>query len=137
LGGAIVKIGIDTNVLVRLITVDEPIQARKARRLIADAELVGVSISSLCEAVWVLRSGFGYDRIQIVVALEAVLNTAKFVMDRVAVDAGLRMLREGADFADGVIALESDRLGGESFVSFDRKAISALRKAGKSTELLT
>jgi predicted nucleic-acid-binding protein len=52
------------------------------------------------------------------------------------VDAGLAMLDAGGDFADGVIAYEGRWLGAEMFVSFDKKAVEALRAQGEQARLL-
>ncbi|EGG79200.1 transposase subfamily [Gluconacetobacter sp. SXCC-1] len=57
-------------------------------------------------------------------------------MNRPAVEAGLALLEAGGDFADGVIAHEGVWLGGETFVSFDKKAVSLLKKQGEKTRLL-
>jgi transposase len=53
-----------------------------------------------------------------------------------AVEAGLSVLEAGGDFADGVIAYEGSWLGGETFVSFDKKAVVLLIKQGQSARLL-
>jgi predicted nucleic-acid-binding protein len=58
------------------------------------------------------------------------------VLDSAAIDAGLEMLEAGADFADGVIAHEGRWLGGETFVSFDKKAVAAVAKQGMQVKLL-
>jgi len=58
------------------------------------------------------------------------------LLDSSAVNAGLTMLEAGADFADGVIAYEGQWLGGETFVSFDKKAVAAISKQGIKAELL-
>jgi predicted nucleic-acid-binding protein len=57
-------------------------------------------------------------------------------MDRPAVEAGLAVLDAGADFADGVIAYEGRWLGGETFVSFDKKAVAVIAKQGMQARLL-
>lgn len=48
---------------------------------------------------------------------------------------GIAVLEAGGDFADGVIAYEGSRLGGQTFVSFDRKASKLLQSAGVSARL--
>ena len=45
-------------------------------------------------------------------------------------------MNAGADFADGVIDYEGRWLGGETFVSFDRKAVAAVAQRGMKAELL-
>jgi predicted nucleic-acid-binding protein len=64
------------------------------------------------------------------------MNASNVALDRPAVDAGLRVLRAGGDFADGVIAHDGAWLGGETFVSFDGKAISLLVDQGANARLL-
>ena len=51
-------------------------------------------------------------------------------------EAGLVILDTGGDFADGAIAFDSRWLGGETFVSFDRKAVMLLERQGTPTLLL-
>jgi len=46
------------------------------------------------------------------------------------------MLEAGGDFGDGVIAYEGNWLGGEAFVSFDRKAIALLKAQRHQARLL-
>lgn len=127
----------DTNVLLRVIVRDDEPQARAALHLLANAETVAVPLPSLCEVVWVLDRGYGYTRQQILSALDVLLAAANVVVDRPAVDAGLAVLRDGGDFADGLIAHEGNWLGGDTFVSFDKKAVAVLMKLGRSARLVT
>ena len=69
-------------------------------------------------------------------ALRVLVAAANVEVNRTAVEAVLAILTAGGDFADGVIALEGQWLGGESFVSFDKKAIALLAAQGKSSRLL-
>ncbi len=48
-------ISVDTNILVRYVTRDDPVQERQARRLV-EANDIHVSLSVLLETEWVLRS---------------------------------------------------------------------------------
>ncbi len=57
-------------------------------------------------------------------------------MNRPAVEAGLALLDAGADFPDCIIAHEGKWLGGETFVSFDKKAVTLLAQQGEATQLL-
>jgi predicted nucleic-acid-binding protein len=68
--------------------------------------------------------------------IRRLINSANVVADRSAVEAGLEMLESGGDFADGVIAHEGRWLGGDTFVSFDRRAARLLRSGGKEVHLL-
>ena len=54
-------IALDTNVVVRFLTNDDAIQARRARRLIEQNEVV-IPLTVLLEAEWVLRAAYGFNR---------------------------------------------------------------------------
>ena len=66
------------------------------------------------------------DAIRAICAIDAV------VTDNPAVDAGVKALLAGGDFADGAIAQQGESLGGRMFVTFDRAAITILGQAGLS-----
>lgn len=130
------RITADTNLLVRVLVQDDPEQARTAMDRLRRAELVAVPLPVLCELVWVLRRVYGFAATDCVVAIEALLGTRAVVTDRPAVKCGLRLLAAGGDFADAVIAFSGRRLGGERFVSFDRRAVQLLADLGEPAELL-
>src|ERR1700728_4917698 len=117
------RITADTNILVRAVVADDKKQARAAARLLKGAELIAVTLPCLCEFVWVLRRVYQFGQENISAALEALLNADNVAVNRPAVDAGLSVLNAGGDFADGLIAYEGYWLGGETFVSFDKKAV--------------
>lgn len=85
------KIAVDTNVLVRAVVQDDPVQAQTAARILEEATLIAVALPS-----------------------------------RLAGDCE----------ADGVIAYEGEWLGGETFVSFDKSAITLLTTQGRSARSL-
>lgn len=130
------KITADTNVLLRAFLRDDAAQARAASRLLREAEVIAVSLSSLCELVWVLRRLYKLQREEIADLLEALLNTENVVINRAAASAGLLAYRAGGDFADGVTAWDGEWLGGESFISFDKKAVTVLKKQGIAARVL-
>jgi predicted nucleic-acid-binding protein len=131
-----VKIAADTNVLVRALVRDDKRQAEVAARVLRNASLVAVAVSSLCEFVWVLRGKYGLPAAEVAAAIRALLAAGNVEVDRPAVAAGLTMLDAGGDFADGVIAYEGKWLGAETFVSFDKKAVEMLREHGVPVSLL-
>lgn len=130
------KIAVDTNVLVRAVVRDDKMQAEVAARVLRNASLVAVAVSSLCELVWVLRSRYGLPAAEVAAAIRALLGAGNVEVDRPAVAAGLAMLDAGGDFADGVIAYEGKWLGAETFVSFDKKAVRTLTSVGVSARVL-
>lgn len=136
MGRASLKISVDTNVLVRLIVRDSEQQAAAALKLIESAELIAISLPCLCEVVWVLRSVYNLPSSNIAESIQALQQTTNVAMDYAAVEIGLGMMKEGGDFADAVIAFDSARLGGQTFVTFDRRAVSRLAKLGLSAEVL-
>lgn len=130
------KITADTNVLIRAAVQDDPNQARRATRVLQDAELVAVPVPVLCEFAWVLRRGYKRPASDISEAIRRLMMSAKVVMNRPAVEAGLSVLEGGGDFADGVIAYEGSWLGAEEFLSFDSKAVAVLQSQGIHARLL-
>lgn len=130
------KVAVDTNVLVRAAVRDDPAQASIAAKVLTDAELIAVALPCLCELVWVLLRVYGFQSSDAAVAIRALLAAANVEVNRPAVEAGLSVLEAGGDFADGVIAYEGNWLGGETFVSFDQKAVALLTAQGQSARLL-
>ena len=130
------KIAPDTNVLVRLVTADDASQTVAAASAIRKAEVVAVSLSSLCELAWVLRTSYSARGSDIATAIRLLTSIGNVACDRHAIEAGLSILDAGGDFADGVIAHEGRMLGGHTFVSFDKQAIKLLMAEGRRAELL-
>ncbi|MBU2719042.1 type II toxin-antitoxin system VapC family toxin [Acidithiobacillus ferridurans] len=130
------KIAVDTNVLVRAVVRDDPAQADVAAAVLTDAELIAVALPCLCEFVWVLLRVYEFQQADVAGAIRALFAATNVEMNRPAVEAGLLMLDAGGDFADGIIAYEGHWLGGETFVSFDKKAVALLTAQGQSTHLL-
>jgi predicted nucleic-acid-binding protein len=131
-----VKIAADTNVLVRAVVRDDKMQAEVAARVLRNASLVAVAVSSLCEFVWVLRSVYRFRSSDIAKAIRTLLAAENVEANRPAIDAGLAVLDGGGDFADGVIAYEGKWLGAETFVSFDKRAVERLTEQGISARVL-
>ncbi len=112
-------LAIDTNILVRLIVTDDARQARAARALL-DSEDVLVSSTVLLESEWVLRRGFGLDKLEVLRVLTDIcglphVNVAE--PDKVA--AALGLAAAGMDFADALHLAGATEC--EAFVTFDRK----------------
>lgn len=122
--------------LVRGVVRDDVTQARVVDKVLKEATLIAVSLPCLCEFVWVLRRVYNFDITSIALAIRALLNTEKAVMNRPAVEAGLAIFHAGGDFADGVMAYEGSWLGAETFVSFDKQAVKLLAARGQSARLL-
>ena len=131
------KVAVDTNVLVRAVVRDDKAQAKAAIKVLRDAELIAIALPCLCEFVWVLRRVYDFQADDAATAIRALLAAANVEMNRPAVEAGLSALDAGGDFADGVIAYDGNWLGGETFVSFDKKAVALLKAQGQQARLLS
>jgi predicted nucleic-acid-binding protein len=131
-----VKVIADTNILIRAVVRDDKKQAQAAAKLLREAEIIAVSLPCLCEFLWVLRRVYGFSQKDIGTALEALLDVSNVEVNRAAVEAGLAVHNAGGDFADGLIAFEGRWLGGETFVSFDKAAVSLLTAQGTQARLL-
>ena len=120
-------IGLDTNVLVRYLTHDDAVQYEKAASFIDAAVERGeqflVNTGVLCELVWVLGSVYRYSREEIAGALEQVLATSQFDIERL--DDARRALSDfrssKADFSDALIGRINQSLGAGHTVTFDRE----------------
>jgi predicted nucleic-acid-binding protein len=130
------KITADTNVLIRAVVRDDEKQARAADRILRGAEIIAVTLPCLCEFVWVLRRLYKFDGRDIGAAIRVLADTENVALNRPAVEAGLAVLDAGGDFADGLIAYEGNWLRAETFVSFDKKAVTLLARQGYGTRLL-
>jgi predicted nucleic-acid-binding protein len=131
------RISVDTNVLARAVLNDDPAQSRAARKLLKEASLIAVPLPCLCELVWVLRRGAKLPKDDVATAVRSLMNAGNVVVNRPAAERGLAVLEAGGDFADGAIAYEGAWLGGETFVSFDKKAVAMLSGRGEAAQLLS
>lgn len=124
-------IGLDTNVLVRYITQDDPVQADMVNQLI-EQELTEsspgvISHIVLCEVVWVLSRAYNYSRQQVGEVIQAVLTCREFSVESadVAILAWQDYIQGNADFSDYLLGRVHQRLGAVYTLTFDRKAASS------------
>ncbi len=130
------RITADTNVLVRAFLEDHPEQSKVAQAALGSAEIIALTIATLCELVWVLRT-YKIELSDIAATIRNLVDGANVVVNRPAAEAGLALLDSGGDFADGVIAYEGRWLGADIFVSFDKKAVKLMEARGDSAQLLS
>ncbi|MDR3435304.1 type II toxin-antitoxin system VapC family toxin [Telmatospirillum sp.] len=110
---------IDTNIVVRLLTADDPEQAIAAKRIIEAGDIfVGVTV--LLEVEWVLRAGYGFGTTQIASALRGLAGLPGMSVEEPTLLAtALEWLEGGMDFADALHLARSGHC--TAFVTFDRK----------------
>jgi len=120
--------GLDTNILLRYLTADDPAQTGRVGTLFAAAEQTGerffISVIALCELSWTLRGQpYRLDRGAIVAVLDRILDTSLLeVQDRDLVRRALADFRQGrADFADYLLGWQSLGAGCADTVTFDQK----------------
>ncbi len=137
--------GLDTNVLVRYITKDDPPQFAVASELIERAEqqreCLYVNTVVLGELTWVLRgSRYRFPRSVIAETIEKLLAIPLFEFeDRNQIHAAVAEYRAGrADFADYLIGQKNLAAGCEDTVTFDSHLADSeafeVRVAGASSD---
>ena len=130
-------IALDTNVIVRLVTRDDPEQAETARAVFAAGEL-WASKTVLLETEWVLRYSYDLSRETIAETFTRLLGYRPLeIEDRGAVLRALGWFRQGLDFADALhlasapLALSPD----DGFVTFDRPLAQAAGRLDGAPEV--
>ena len=112
---------VDTNVVVRYLTGDDPGQAARARAVI-DAGDVFVSTTVLLESEWVLRSVYGLSRTEVAAALRAFAGLPGLSVESPAVlSEALDHAERGMDFADALHLGAATRC--EALLTFDLRFI--------------
>lgn len=121
-------IGLDTNILVRYLTQDDPVQSAKAteilERRLTEKNLGFVSVVAMVETVWVLDRAYFLTTQEIATAIERLLQVDVLAIEHEQeVFTAMVVLRQGrASFADALIAELGARVGCTSTLTFDRKA---------------
>jgi predicted nucleic-acid-binding protein len=120
-------IAADTNVIVRLLTDDEPRQTARARRLF-ETETVFLPKCVILETEWVLRRLYRMERAAVNRALEALLSLPNVrCEDEPVVRQALAWNRATLDFADALHLASSQTA--ERFATFDLDLIKGATAA--------
>jgi len=120
--------GLDTNVLLRYLLQDDRAQAAAVNRLVE--RLAGpagpgfISLPTILEIAWVLRSRYRMSPIEVAAALDQLLATeALLIQNERELFAAVSALREGlGSFEDALIGALGQWAGCDSTLTFDRKA---------------
>lgn len=119
-------IGLDTNVIVRYLTQDDPHQSPKATDIfehrLSRLQPGFVSLVALVETVWVLQRLYRYSSADILDELERLLKLDSLVIERESdvVVAWATVKDVGGQFADALIAACGLSAGCSSTLTFDR-----------------
>ena len=121
-------IAVDTNVVVRLLTGDDPKQAAAARSLFA-TQPIWIGKTVLLETGWVLRNLYGFDESAIRHAFTKLLGLKNVhTDDKPSIANALELTVHGIELADAMHL--SSRPPGASFVSFDQSFVRRAKRAG-------
>jgi predicted nucleic-acid-binding protein len=121
--------GLDTNILVRYLTQDDPLQSRKAVEIIErrlSAENPGfVSVVTMAETVWVLDRAYDFSKREIASAIERMLQVEVLIIQHEQeVFAAMIALKQGSSsFSDAIIAELGAQAGCIHTLTFDQKAL--------------
>ena len=119
-------IGIDTNVLLRLLLDDDPSQVRRARHAASSAEAAGhpvfVNDVVLTEAVWTLGSRYEATKSEVIETLRSLLDNARLAFENRSVlsEAVSAFESSSAGFADCLIIAKNAAAGCSHTATFDR-----------------
>jgi predicted nucleic-acid-binding protein len=121
-------LAIDTNVVVRYLTGDDPVQSPLARALI-DSNDIYVSRTVMLESDWVLRSAYGFAPAQVSAALRAFAGLPRVSVEGPALLAlALDRAEGGMNFADALHLGAAESC--EALVTFDRKLVATAKALG-------
>jgi predicted nucleic-acid-binding protein len=123
-------IGLDTNVVVRYLTHDDPAQTAAAVRVIDSLSLESpgfIALIVIVELVWVLEGSYRLKKNEIEQVLETLLRSKELVIERAEIvwQALRRFSASRADFADCLIERSAHAAECQYTVTFDRNAVTA------------
>lgn len=124
-------IGVDTNVLVRFLVDDDPVQNASARAFLSvrdAADPAFVSAVALAETVWVLNQRLRFPMARVVVVLRELLASEGLVVEYAEELGGILdgSTVPQADIADFLIAWAGRAAGCRHTLTFDRSAAGAV-----------
>jgi len=111
-------IAADTNILVRYLTNDDPIQAKRALEILNKPEEIFIAKTVLLEMEWVLRSVYEFKPPEIDKAMLQILGLPNVVPEfpeQIAL--ALEYYRQGMDFADALHLVANSEV--KQFYTFD------------------
>ncbi len=120
--------GLDTNVVLRYLLQDDPVQTQQVNRIVdrrLGADNPGfISVAAVLEIVWVLRSLFRRSPKQIAAHIENLLAADRFVVqhEQPVFEAAYALKNGLGEFEDALIGALGAAGGCAQTVTFDRKA---------------
>ena len=119
--------GLDTNILVRFIAQDDPINSPRAGVIMSSLSVEEpgwVALTALAEFTWVMTRRFRVDRAGIYTILSQLLSRQEIVFEQAdLVHKAVNLFRRGnAEFTDYLVACSAHAAGCKQTLTFDRKA---------------
>jgi len=122
-------IGLDTNVILRYLAQDDPVQSRKATDIIEHQltleEPGFVSIVTMAETVWVLGRLYHLTAGELASAIERMLQTEVLVIEheQEVFTAMVTVRQSRGEFADALIGALGAKAGCKYTLTFDQRAL--------------
>ena len=127
-------IALDTNVVVRIVTRDDPEQAEAARELVEQAERLWLPKTVLLETEWILRHCYSLSREVILLTFWKLLGYRPLrAEDHGAVRQALEWYAAGLDFADALHLASSSEA--QRFATFDQRFAKVAQKLEERPEI--
>ena len=124
--GAKKMISVDTNVIIRLLTGDDPIQLEKSKTLFS-TDTIFIPTSVVLECEWVLRYAYNFKQPEITAAFQSLFGLSNVQLEKPhEISNAIEWHQNGMDFADAIhLALSEEA---EAFLTFDKSLIKAAQK---------
>lgn len=119
-------ISVDTNVIVRLLTGDDPAQFKKAKAVFAKNDVM-ITTTVIMECEWVLRYAYSFSQPEITNAFRSLFGLSNVsLQDPFVIDNAIEWHSKGMDFADAIHLAKSQ--DSEALITFDKKFIKSASK---------
>ena len=119
-------IAVDTNLLVRLLTKDDPEQAKRAAKIMESDDIL-IPKTVILETEWVLRHAYGIYKEAITKGFQKMMGLPNVqVENQQTVFLAISWYESGLDFADALHLASS--MKADKFVTFDKARVKKARK---------
>ena len=120
-------VGVDTNIVIRILVQDDLKQAQLALNYIKDnCSITPAMINTIviCEVIWVLESAYNYSKKEIIVAIDYLLKTKQFlILEKTSVRSALKLYESSKiDFSDALIGHINSEQDCVVTITFDKVA---------------
>jgi predicted nucleic-acid-binding protein len=116
-------LAVDTNLIVRYLTRDDPQQFAQAEAIIEGPEPVFVTLTVVLETEWVLRNSYRYGRARVLDALRAFAGLPNVALeDPTSMSEALDRAEQGKDLADALHLVKAQACAG--FITFDQHFVA-------------